>query len=229
VIDGGESSLGVPIGGLYGSTELFALVAAWPTDMPAERRARGGGKPVADDIEVRAVDPDTGDECAPGTVGELEFRGYNVLHAYLAGGRAQPPPLRPGGWFRSGDLGSVDPDGDGFVYVCRAGDALRLRGFLVEPAEIEAFLMSHPSVELAKVVGVRTGDGDAAVAFVSLLAGERTDAAELHGYCRARLAAFKVPARVEVIDEFPVTVGPNGTKVRTGVLREWAEESLRGA
>jgi fatty-acyl-CoA synthase len=113
------------------------------------------------------------------------------------------------------------------VYTCRAGDALRLRGFLVEPAEIERFLMDHPAVTLAKVVGVTDATGqDRAVAYVSTHPHSPETSEELLAHCRSQLAPFKVPSLLRVIAEFPVTTGTNGTKIRTAELREWAERDL---
>jgi fatty-acyl-CoA synthase len=107
---------------------------------------------------------------------------------------------------------------------------LRLRGFLVEPAEIEQFLSSHPDVSTAKVVGVSSTSGsDVAVAYVQLVDGAQATSKTLIAFCRERLAPFKVPAYINVIDEFPVTTGPNGTKIRTAELRRWAEQQVAGA
>jgi fatty-acyl-CoA synthase len=177
---------------------------------------------VSPGIEVRAVDPETGAVCAPGETGELQFRGYPVTSGYLGGPAV---PVDGEGWFASGDLGSTTAEG-GFHYRCRAGDALRLRGFLVEPAEIESFLMEQDGVDIAKVVGAPASDETVAVAFVTLRPGASVSAAELHDRCRDALAAFKVPARIEVLDAFPVTTGTNGTKIRANELRERAAELL---
>ena len=93
--------------------------------------------------------------------GELQFRGPNVVDAYLGHPELRAMQMTPDGWFRSGDLGVVNEDGS-FQYVCRMGRiALRLKGFLVEPAEIEARLAAHPAVQIAKVVGLRLADGGA--------------------------------------------------------------------
>ena len=217
-----EEDLGVALSGVYGASELFALISAWPAELPVAERVRSGGVPVSRGIEVRAVDPESGAVCAAGVTGELQFRGYPVTTGYLGGPSA---PVDADGWFASGDLGSTTDDG-AFLFLCRAGDALRLRGFLVEPAEIEAFLMAQEGVDTAKVVGADAGDGAVAVAFVTLRAGAAVTAAGLRDRCRAELAAFKVPARVEVLDAFPVTTGTNGTKIRAAELREWAAQLI---
>ena len=129
------------------------------------------------------------------------------------------------GWFRSGDLGYCE--GEGFVYLARMGDSLRLRGFLVNPAEIERCLSEHPAVGGAQVVGVkRAGEGDVAVAYVIAAGGAAPDEALLIAHCRACMAAHKVPRRVIAIAEFPAINGPNGNKIQKRVLREMAQQAL---
>lgn len=217
-----EISLGTLAAGVYGSSELFALTAIWPGDEPTPRRWRGGGRPVSPDIEVRAGDPETGEALAPGQTGELQFRGYNVVDAYLGEPGRRRTVLTADGWFRSGDLGSVAADGS-FDYLCRNGDALRLKGFLVEPAEIENRLAAHEAVALTKVVGIRGRDGETeAVAFAVLREGRLVEPAALLAWCAGTLARYKVPQAVHLIERMPVTSGVNGTKVRAATLREWA-------
>jgi acyl-CoA synthetase (AMP-forming)/AMP-acid ligase II len=208
---------GIALSGVYGSSELFALISTWPAELPLAQRVPAGGVPVSSGIEVRAVDPETGVVCPPGETGELQFRGYPVTSGYLGGPAV---PVDDDGWFSSGDLGSTTADG--FLYRCRAGDALRLHGFLVEPAEIESFLLEQDGVDGAKVVGA----GGVAVAFVTLRSGAALSGEDLRERCHRSLAAFKVPARVEVLDAFPVTTGTNGTKIRAAELRERAEHLL---
>ena len=217
-----DEQVGVALAGVYGSSELFALISTWPVDLPFAERVRAGGVPVSPGIEVRAVDPESGAVCPPGDVGELQFRGYPVTSGYLGGPAV---PVDEDGWFASGDLGSTTTAG-GFHYRCRAGDALRLRGFLVEPAEIESFLMAQDGVDGAKVVGVASPEGTVAVAFVTLRPCAAVTPADLHDRCHDALAAFKVPTRIEVLDAFPVTTGTNGTKIRANELRERAAEML---
>jgi acyl-CoA synthetase (AMP-forming)/AMP-acid ligase II len=233
VVAWAQRDLDADIGGVYGSSELFALTAVRPAGIadPSDR-ARGGGRLVSAGIEVRVADPADGRTLPAEEVGELQFRGYNVLTGYLRNPEAAERAFTPDGWFRSGDLGYLEAGGgDTFAYTCRAGDALRLRGFLVEPAEIEQFLMTHPAVDVAKVVGVQAGDGegDVAVAYVTLREAAEVAEGELLAFCRARLARFKLPEAITIIDTFPVTTGTNGTKIRTAELRAWAAAQLGGA
>ena len=229
VVDWAQNEVQATLAGVYGSSELFSLASIWPPSLALPARRRGGGTVVSDEIEVRAVDPHTGERCPPDTPGELQFRGYNVVCGYLGDPDAMREAFTGDGWFRSGDLGSaLEPPGS-FVYICRAGDALRLRGFLVEPAEIERFLCTHPDVSAAKVVGVSVSEGgEVAVAFVQRAPGGTVTEEQLIELCRSRLAAFKVPALVNLIDEFPVTTGTNGTKIRAAELRRRAELQLGG-
>jgi acyl-CoA synthetase (AMP-forming)/AMP-acid ligase II len=219
-----QAEFGTSTAGVYGSSELFALTAFWAHDEPAPRRWTGGGHRVSPRIDVRVVDPVTEEVLPTGTRGELQFRGPNVVDAYLGDPSAAERSFTGDGWFRTGDLGLVTEDG-GISYVCRMGDVLRLRGFLVEPAEIEHRLAEHEAVQTAKVVGVRDAEGAMqAVAFVVLLPGSSADPEELREWCGRALARFKVPKAVHVVDEMPTTSGTNGTKIRAATLREWAQE-----
>ncbi len=220
-----EEELDVRLTGLYGMSEVFALLARWPGSWPAELRHRAGGIPVDDGLEVRVIDPESGAILPEGEHGELCFRGPQVLARYLGDPEATARALAPDGWFRSGDLGRL-ADG-GFEYFARLGDSLRLRGFLVDPAEIERRLEQHPAVELAQVVGAeRPGRGDVAVAFVRLRPGAAVTEAELRDHCAAGIADLKVPERVVTVDEFPSVDGPNGRKIRKSELRARAAELL---
>jgi fatty-acyl-CoA synthase len=218
--------VGVNVTGLYGSSECFALMAAWSArDSPAVR-AQAGGVPITPEIEVRVADPASGEVLAPEQPGELQLRGYNVLREYLHNPEATAAAFTPDGWFRSGDLGGTRPEG-GFVFTARLKDSLRLRGYLVDPAEIEEYLAQHPAVAAAQVVGVeRAGEGDVAVAFVRLAPGQASSEADLVDHCARGLAAYKVPRRIAFVDEFPTVDGPNGVKIQKTRLRELAARQV---
>lgn len=223
------AEFGTTTAGVYGSSELFALTALWPPDEAVPRRWLGGGRLVSPEYRVRVVDQLSEAPLSTGERGELQFRGPNVVDAYLGSPGAVERSLTPDGWFRSGDLGELAADG-GFYYVCRAGDVLRLRGFLVSPAEIETRLAAHEAVQTAKVVGVTDTDGATrAVAFVVPLPGQAADSEDLRAWCAQTLAGFKVPTAVHVIDQMPTTSGTNGTKIRTATLRDWAQRLHAGS
>src|SRR5262249_40255843 len=209
-----EARAGVRLAGLYGSSECFALMSSWRQDDEIETRAQAGGFPVSPEIEVRAGDPDSGAPLPPGERGELQVRGYNVLHEYLGNPEATRAAFTGDGWFRSGDLGHVNPDGS-FVFLTRLTDSLRVRGYLLDPAEVEEYLLRHPSVAQAQVVGIRSPmKGDVPVAFVQLAVGATAAEEDLLAYCRQGIADYKVPRRICLLGEFPVVVGPNGVKIQ---------------
>ncbi len=195
----------------------------WDVTDPEAVRWNGGGRPVEPAIEIRIADPLDDSVLPDGEQGELQVRGPNVVDAYLGNPEAAARAFTSDGWFRSGDLAVATGDG-GYTYVCRMGDVLRLRGFLVDPAEIEHRIAEHDGVHLTKVVGVTgTGGYTEAVAFVVPAENADVDAAELKSWCAESLAAFKVPAAVHMIEEMPTTVGGNGAKIRAVELREWAQ------
>lgn len=220
-----RDEFGTHTSGVFGSSEVFALAMLWNADDPESVRWNGGGRAVESAIELRVVDPFDDKPVPDGEQGELQFRGPNVVDAYLGNPEAAARAFTADGWFRSGDLAVALGDG-GFRYVCRMGDVLRLRGFLVDPAEIEKRLAEHPGVGTVKVVGI-TGDGGytQAVGFVVPTddAPADTDAETLKLWCRDELAAFKVPSAIHIIDRMPTTVGGNGSKIRAVELREWAQ------
>ena len=125
------------------------------------------------------------------------------------------------GYVRTGDLGALDGHGS-FVFETRLGDVLRLGGYLVAPAEIEAHIQRFPGIGGCQVVGAVSEGRPTAVAYVTLAAGAVFDEAALRQHCAAGLARFKVPVRCMALDAFPTTTGANGTKVQRAKLREMA-------
>jgi acyl-CoA synthetase (AMP-forming)/AMP-acid ligase II len=103
-------------------------------------------------------------------------------------------------------------------------DSLMLRGYLVDPTEVEYFLTTHSCVSAAQVVGIhREGRGDVAVAFVLPNNGNACSEEELISYCANGISNYKVPNRIVFVDEFPVVSGPNGVKIQKNKLRELAD------
>jgi len=219
---------GLRLVGLYGMSEVQALMARQSESAPPAERALGGGRPVAAEARVRARDPESGDVLPHGAAGELEFQVPSRMVGYFENEEANRAASTHDGWFRSGDLGYTTADGR-FVFIARLGDALRLSGFLVSPAEIEDVLQQHASVQAAQVVGVDTAAGVTPVAFVILRAGALFDEPALIAHCAERIAKFKVPLRVFALEAFPVTPGANATKIQKGKLREMARELLQEA
>jgi fatty-acyl-CoA synthase len=216
---------GLTLVGLYGMSECHALMARQSESAPLPGRALAGGKPVAPEARVRARDPETGAIQPHGVAGELEIEAPSCMVGYYGDEAATRAAFTGDGFLRTGDLGYSTDDG-GFVFLARLGDALRLSGFLVSPAEIEGELQEHPGVAGAQVVGVETPAGTRAFAFVIAAPGAAFDEQALIAHCAGRIAKFKVPVRVRPIDAFPVTPGANATKIQKAKLRELAQRSL---
>src|SRR5262249_8609469 len=203
----------------YGMTELNALAMLHDLDESPEARALPGVWP-AEGLEVRVVDPETGQDLPAGREGELWFRGRLVARGYYKKPEETARAFSPDGWFRSGDLGVRDSGGR-TIFKGRLREVLRISHFLVAPAEIEAFIMTHPKVSQAFVIGVpdpRTNE--AAVAFVIPTLGEVLTGEDVIAHCRGRIASYKVPRHVRIVDAVPRTPGPHGDKVQKARLRE---------
>lgn len=216
---------GLRLLGLYGMSEVQALMARQSESAPLPGRAIAGGRPVAAESRVRARDPESGEVLAHGIAGELEFLVPSRMVGYFENEEANREATTDDGWFRSGDLGHTTADGR-FVFIARLGDVLRLSGFLVSPAEIESVLQQHTLVQAAQVVGVETTSGLRPVAFVIPAAVATFDEQALIEHCAARIAKFKLPLRIFAIAAFPVTPGANATKIQKVKLREQAEALL---
>jgi acyl-CoA synthetase (AMP-forming)/AMP-acid ligase II len=209
----------------YGMTELNALSLLHDLDEPVELRELSGAYPPPG-LEVRVVKPDTGAVCAPGEEGELQFRGTLVTPGYYNKPDETATAFTADGWFRSGDLGVQDADGHTF-FKGRLREVLRINHFMVAPGEIEAFLMSHPEVDQAFVVGVPDpATNEAAIAYVILKPGASLTEDGLRGFCRGKIASYKIPKVVRFVKDVPRTPGPHGDKVQRGKLREQALREL---
>jgi fatty-acyl-CoA synthase len=216
--------------GIYGMSECFALAAIGNAEDAADIRELAGGKPVSPGIEFRIAHPETGVPLAAEEEGELQLRGYNVMSGYLNNRPATAEAFTSDGWLRTGDL--AVRRGNSFFYRARLRDSLRLRGYLVDPTEIEEHLCRHASVAAAQVVGVNVqGEGDVAVAFVIPNVGADTSTLEaaLIAHCKEGIAGFKVPRCVLPVASFPQVDGPNGVKVLKGELRDIGRLHLQQA
>ncbi|MBO9354389.1 AMP-binding protein [Bordetella petrii] len=212
---------GVPLTGLYGSSEVQALVSAQSMDLPIALRIQGGGMLAVAPADVRIRDLQTGRPAPAGVSGEIEIRTPYAFTGYYNDPDATAQVLLPDGYFRTGDAGHLREDGS-FVYESRLGDAIRIGGFLVNPQEIEDVLKRAPGVADAQVVAVDIDGQPRPVAFVIARPGHKADADALIEAARASIASFKVPARVWFVDEYPVTSSANGVKTQRNRLRDMA-------
>ena len=213
--------------GLYGSSEVHALFAIQGPGRPLAERVEGGGTLVNPAAQIRVRDAETGALLPVGTAGLLEFRSPSNFSGYLNNPEATAKAIDAEGWFSSGDIGSLRADGS-FVYQTRAGDAIRLGGYLVAPAEIEEVIKAQPGVAAAQVVAVDLDGKTRAVAFAIAAPGAAPDAEVVIAAVKDKLAAFKVPARLWWVDSFPVVDSANGTKIQRNRLRDMAQKRLAG-
>ena len=221
----GAHRRGLNLIGVYGSSEIQAMVWRQNSDSNPEIRELGGGTLIAPGARVRARDTVSGELLPLGQSGELEFMVPSRMAGYVGNERATVEAFTPDGYFRSEDLGFVLNDRE-FVFQSRIGDALRLAGFLVNPVEIEHVLDSHPLVSSSQIVGVDGPRGLRPIAFVIMKPQAMFDEGTLIAHCRRLMAGFKVPHRVFRLDNFPVTPGANGSKVQKARLREISRELL---
>ncbi len=193
-----ERRFGLVISEGYGLTEASPVVTS-STGMTPRYGSVGA---VLDGIDLRIVNED-GDDVLVGDAGELWVRGPNVFAGYLDDPEATNRILTPDGWLRTGDIGYCDDDG--FVYlVDRAKDLIIVSGFNVFPAEVEDVLLSYPGVAEAGVIGVpHPHTGEAVKAFVVLTEDEDIDEDTLIDFARDRLARYKCPSKIVIVDELP--------------------------
>jgi long-chain acyl-CoA synthetase len=205
-----EAYPGAPVLEGYGLSETCALATF--NRSAEDRRIMSIGKRMWG-VEVRVVD-NADRELPAGSehVGEIVLRGHNVMKGYRGRPEATAEAMR-GGWFHTGDIGYRDEDGF-FYIVDRKKDLVIRGGFNVYPREIEEVLHQHPAVREAAVIGRPDARlGEEVVAFVSLRTGSSAEPAEVVAFCRERLAAYKYPREVVVVDDLPK--GPSGKVLKT--------------
>jgi acyl-CoA synthetase (AMP-forming)/AMP-acid ligase II len=199
-----EGRLGCTVGQALGMTE------GAPISLPSEPVCHGSSGLLAASTEAIVVDPDSGERVGAEETGELWIRGPQVMRGYLGNEVATLTAIDADGWLRSGDLVRFDEDGHLFV-VDRLKELIKVRGYHVAPAQLEAELTAHPAVADAAVVPRPDEDsGEVPVAYVSLL--EDVDPAALALWVAERVAPYKRLADVIVVDEVPRS--PTGKLLR---------------
>ena len=206
---------------VYGGTEGGCVSITRP-EAPLEVRLNTCGTPLPG-LQMRVCGPD--DEILPpNTEGELQYRGINTFHGYYNHPEKTYESFARGGWYRSGDLGTMDETG-ACRFLGRIKETLKVGGENVAPQEIEALLSVHPAVTLVAVVGIPDERlVEVAAAFVEVIPGAEVTEAELIEHCKGKIASFKVPRLVRFIanDEWPMST----TKIQRTKLRERLLEEL---
>ena len=206
----------------YGASEV-PVIAANPVDDPASWRLDSVGLPVGD-VEVRVADLDTGAVLDPGGIGEVQVRTASAMAGYLP--EEATAAAFVDGWYRTGDVGWVEATG--WVHLTdRCKEMIKVNGFQVAPAEIEAVLHGHPEVVDCAVFGVpHPRSGEAPVAAVTLEPGATVTEADLSDLVANSLATYKRLHRVIVVDTIP-RLG-SGKALRRTLRDEWSDRIAAG-
>lgn len=205
----------------YGLSEAAPNVWMSRYDDVLEKRIAGWGHPL-EDLDVRIADTADGRDLGPGQKGEVQVRGWSVMKGYYKMPEQTAAAIDADGWLHTGDLGEMDEDGR-FRFVTRIKDVFRVGGENVAPAEVEEVLQQHPAVKQAQVVGVPDPRLiEVPAAYIVLKPGASLTAEEMIAWSRSRMANFRVPRYVKIIDTFE-TIGMTGSaKVQKNKLREQA-------
>ncbi|MFD8480387.1 AMP-binding protein [Kitasatospora sp. NPDC059673] len=207
----------------YGMTETSPVSTQTRADDSIERRVSTVGR-VGPHLEVKVVDQATGATVPRGETGELCTRGYSVMLGYWGEPEQTAQAIDTDGWMHTGDLAVMDEDG--YLSITgRSKDMVIRGGENLYPREIEEFLYTHPDVLDVQVIGVPDAKyGEELMAWVRMREGARPLTAEaVRAYCTGRLAHFKIPRYVHVVEEFPMTVTG---KIRKVEMRERAARML---
>ncbi|WP_405165945.1 AMP-binding protein [Nocardia sp. NBC_01499] len=207
----------------YGMTETSPVSTQTRRDDGIDRRTATVGR-VGPHLEVKIVDPATGLTVPRGEPGELCTRGYSVMLGYWNDQAKTTEAIDTARWMHTGDIGVMD--GDGYLAITgRIKDMVIRGGENVYPREIEEFLYTHPDILDAQVIGVPDPKyGEELMVWVRLREGAKPlDANAVRDYCAGRLAHFKIPRYVHVVDEFPMTVTG---KIRKAEMRELSRALL---
>ncbi len=201
----------------YGMTETSPVSLQTRSDDSIEQRVSTVGR-VGPHLEVKIVDPVLGETLPRGEAGELCTRGYSVMIGYWEQPDKTAEAIDSDGWMHTGDIGVMD--GDGYVAITgRIKDMVIRGGENIYPREVEEFLYTHPDILDAQVIGVPDEKyGEELMAWIQLRDGAAPlDLDAVRQFCDGRLAHYKIPRYVHVVDEFPMTVTG---KVRKVEMRE---------
>ena len=206
----------------YGMTETSPVSTQTSADDPLEKRVTTVGR-VHPHVEIRIVEPSTGETVPRGTSGEFLTRGYSVMLGYWNDDARTAEAIDSDGWMHTGDLAVMDDEG--YVNIVgRIKDMIIRGGENVYPREIEEFLYSHPDIVDVQVIGVPdVRYGEQVMAWVQLRDGADTTEEDIKDFCRGSIARFKVPRYIKFTDSFPMTITG---KVQKFKMQEQSIEEL---
>jgi len=189
----------------YGMTETSPVSTQSATDDPLDKRVTTVGR-VHPHVEIKIIDPESGQVVPRGASGEVCTRGYSVMLGYWNDEAATRAAIDAAGWMHTGDLGTMDAEG--YVNIVgRIKDMIARGGEKIFPREVEEYLHTHPAIAEAQVVGVPSAKyGEEVMAWVRPKTGMTVTPEELTAFCTGKIATFKIPKYWKVTDQFPMTV-----------------------
>ncbi len=206
----------------WGMTEVGVGATRTFLDAPEDDRCVESGHALPG-YEFKVIDPETGDTLPSSTIGELCVRGYAMMQGYYKRPEATAEAIDDDGWFHTGDVATMRDDGS-IRFMGRYKDMLKVGGENVDPTEVEAFLLEHPAVNKVQVIGVPDPRlAEVACACVVVEPGQAITDADLDSFCRGKMASFKIPRHLVVLDDYPMT---SSGKVQKYLLRQMAAEQL---
>jgi len=206
----------------YGLTEASPVFTQTSVDDSVEKRVNTVGR-ARPNIEVKIIDPETGETLGPGQTGEICCRGYNVMKGYYKMPDKTKEAIEEDGWLHSGDLATVDEEGY-YTIVGRIKDMIIRGGENIYPREIEEFIHTMPEVQDVQVVGIPDEKyGEIVGAFVIPEKDVDLEEEDVRDYALQQIARYKVPKHVFIVEEFPLTTSG---KIQKFKLREQAVELL---
>ncbi|MCD4821597.1 MAG: AMP-binding protein [Methanococcoides sp.] len=207
----------------YGLTEASPVFTQTSTDDPIERRVSTVGTSM-EHIEVKIVDPETGEKVGPNEQGEICCRGYNVMKGYYKMPEMTEKAIDKDGWLHSGDLATVDEEGY-YRITGRIKDMIIRGGENIYPREIEEFLYTIEGIKDAQVIGIPDEKyGEIVGAFVVLNEDSKLTPEDIRDFSITKIARYKVPKHIFIVDEYPLTASG---KVQKFKLREMAVELMK--
>ncbi len=207
----------------YGMTETSPVSCQSSTRTPLDRRVSTVGL-VQPHLEIKVIDPATGQTVACGVTGEFCTKGYAVMHGYWGDDEKTREAIDADGWMHTGDLATMDAEG--YVNIVgRIKDLVIRGGENVYPREVEEFLYRHPAVSDVQVIGVPDPRyGEELCAWVVLKAGGQATSDEIRAFCQGQIAHYKVPRYIKFVDAFPMTITG---KVQKFVMRDQMKRELQ--
>ena len=217
----------VDLMGMKGLVQAYGLSEASPNvcmshyDDDLEKRINGWAH-ILDDVEVRLVDPETNAVQPAGKTGEIQVRGWSVMKGYYKMPEQTAKAITADGWLHTGDLGIMD-EGGRLRFITRIKDVFRVGGENVAPAEVEDILHKHPKIKQAQVIGVPDPRlVEVPAAYVILREGETATPEELMAWSKERLANFRVPRYLKIVEDFEKIGMTGSSKVQKNKLRAQA-------